>query len=208
MRELFIYGANGHAKVIIDIVQKQKIYRLLAVFDDDENLNGKTINGYPIMGGKEALKRWHKATKVTQGLVAIGNNGARREVVSMLKSCDFELITAIHPSAQIAAGATIGKGSVIMAGAVINSDASIGENVIINTGANVDHDCLIENNVHIAPGSTTCGGVSVGDDSFIGAGAVIIPNIVIGRNVIVGAGAIVIRDIPDDTTVVGCPAKA
>ena len=41
----------------------------------------------------------------------------------------------------------------------------------------------------------------------IGAGAVILPGIIIGKNAMVGAGAVVTKDIPDNTTVVGNPAK-
>jgi len=49
--------------------------------------------------------------------------------------------------------------------------------------------------------------VSIGDDCWIGGNAVILPGVSIGDRCIVGAGAVVTRDVPDDSTVVGNPAK-
>ncbi|MCB9135433.1 MAG: serine acetyltransferase [Anaerolineales bacterium] len=48
----------------------------------------------------------------------------------------------------------------------------------------------------------------IGDNVFIGAGARILGGIRIGDNAIIGANAVVIHDVPDNTTVVGIPAKA
>ena len=61
--------------------------------------------------------------------------------------------------------------------------------------------------VHIGPGVTMCGGVSIGKSTLVGAGATILPNIVIGKNVIIGAGTLVNKNIPDETKVIGIPAK-
>ena len=42
---------------------------------------------------------------------------------------------------------------------------------------------------------------------WVGANAIILPNVEIGENAIVAAGSIVTRDVPDNTTVAGIPAK-
>jgi maltose O-acetyltransferase len=49
--------------------------------------------------------------------------------------------------------------------------------------------------------------VSIGDDCWIGGHATILPGVSIGSRCIVGAGAVVTKDVPDDSTVVGNPAK-
>jgi len=201
--KIFVFGASGHAKVVIDIIEKQKCHEIVFLIDDDATLKGSNVYGYHVLGGKQELLN----SKVKLGIVAIGNNKARLTVSSWLSDNGFNMITAIHPSASIARGVVIGSNSVIMAGAVVNSDCSIGNNVIINTKASIDHDCFIGNGVHIAPGAILCGTVFVGDGSFICAGATIIPNLQIGAGVIVGAGSTVIGDIQDNTTVVGSPAR-
>jgi sugar O-acyltransferase (sialic acid O-acetyltransferase NeuD family) len=202
---IFVFGASGHAKVIIDIIERQQLYDIAYIVDDNPDLKGENIYGYSVIGGKAELLAVRD--RLAKGIVAIGNNEARTKVAAWLRDNNFEIITAIHPTAQLARGVLVGAGTAIMAGAIINSDSVVGENVIINTGATVDHDCTIGNSVHIAPGSTLCGTVQIGDGSFIGAGTKIIPNLTIGNNVTVGAGATVVKNLPNDVTAIGTPAR-
>jgi len=207
MENIFIFGASGHAKVVMDIIEREGIYRISCVFDDDPALAGKTVFGYEINGGRDALLSARDAHGVCRGIVAIGSNRARAKVAAWLTDNGFDLVSAIHPGALLSRGVRVGSGTVIMAGAVINADTVIGDNVIINTGATVDHDCTVGDSVHIAPGVTLCGTVGVGSGSFICSGATIIPNITVGGNVTVGAGATVIRDVAEGLQVVGTPAR-
>lgn len=55
---------------------------------------------------------------------------------------------------------------------------------------------------------TKIGRVTIGDNVFVGAESVILPGVTIGSNVIVGANSTVTHDIPDNTVVVGSPARA
>lgn len=203
--EILVFGASGHAKVVIDIIEKQGLFEISCIVDDNLTLKGGAFEGYSIIGDKDDLMAL--AARPRNVVVAIGSNGARREVAAWLEDQGFALMAVIHPSAQLGREVFVGPGSVVMANAVINSAARIGKNSIINTGASIDHDCILGENVHVAPGATLCGTVTVGNDSFVGAGATVIPNLILGEKVTVGAGAVVIRNIPDGVTVVGNPAK-
>lgn len=203
-QDLLVYGASGHAKVVIDTLEKQARYRVACLIDDDASLKGQMVYGYQVFGGKQDIE----TQPCRLCLVAIGDNRIRSEVANWLASNGFSLAdAAIHPSVQLARGASIDRGSVVMAGAVINSDSHIGSNSIVNSRATVDHDCSIGDAVHLSPGTVICGGVSVGSFSLIGAGATIHPNARIGRNVTVGAGATVLDDIADNLVVAGTPAR-
>lgn len=201
---VFVYGASGHAKVVIDIIEKQGLHEVAFLVDDDQALKGSNFFGYDVIGGKAELLALENVPRLA--FVAIGNNQIRSRVANWLSVNNFDLISAIHPKSIVGRNVSIGAGSVIMAGAVINSDTRIGQNVIVNTCASVDHDCQIADGVHLAPGSTLCGSAKVGDGSFICAGATVAPNLSIGKRVTVGAGATVIKNIEDDLTVVGVPA--
>jgi len=203
--KIFVFGASGHAKVVIDIIEREARYEIAYLVDDAPALKGCDIYGYRVIGGKSELLAVRSG--IAGGIVAIGSNRVRMQVASWLCENGFALVTATHPSAQIARGVSVGNGSVIMAGAVINSDVHIGANVIINTGAGVDHDCRIGDGAHVAPGATLCGTVTVGDGGFVCAGATIIPNVTLGRGSIVGAGSTVLGDVPEETTVAGSPAR-
>lgn len=54
---------------------------------------------------------------------------------------------------------------------------------------------------------TKIGRVTVGDNVFIGADSVVLPGVTIGSNVIIGVNSTVTHDVPDNTVVVGSPAR-
>lgn len=201
---LVVFGAGGHAKVVIDAAERQG-YRRILVADDSEPLWGKALMGHMIIGGREALRELDFRT---HAIAAIGSNAARGHVANWLATQGFEPSSVIHPAAQIGRGARIGVGSLLVAGCVVNSDAVLGANVIINTGATIDHDCLVGDNVHIAPGVHLCGEVKVGSRTLLGVGTVVVPGIRIGADCVIGAGTTVIRDVPDGARMAGTPAHS
>ncbi len=204
---VFIYGAGGHAKVVLDVIEKSKLYNVIFLLDDDFSLKGKDLQGYSILGGKELLKKRELLSRARKAFVAIGDNHDRMRISTLLTGKGVELITAIHPSAQIARGAKLGTNTVIAAGAVIGPDVEVGDSVIINTSATVDHDCKIGEAVHIAPGCHLCGNVSIGSQTIVGAGSTIIESVTVGCNTIIGAGSVVVQDLPSNIIAMGNPAK-
>lgn len=204
-KKIIIYGAGGHGKVIADITRNNKNFEILGFIDDNKEKK-KTILGYPILGTRKNLfSLQQKGYK--QIVIAIGDNKIRRKIARKLKKQGFIFPSLLHPEATVASDVKIGKGTVIMAGAVINSGTKIGDHVIINTGATVDHDNWVRSGAHIAPGVHLGGGVKVGEKTLIGIGAGVRECCSIGSNCIVGMGATVVNDVSNNTKVVGTPAK-
>lgn len=202
---IFVFGAGGHAKVVLDVIEKQGIYRTVCLFDDEESLKGTELYGYRVAGGRKDLIANAQSLAVRGCIIAIGDNRIRLEVAKWMASNHFDLITAIHSSSQLARGATVGPNTVVMAGTVINPDAKIGASVIINTAATVDHDCLICDGVHVAPGCHLCGNVTVGEGAFLGAGTIVTPGVRIGEYAVIGAGSVVVTDVPAHVVAKGVP---
>ncbi|HEY6240663.1 MAG TPA: acetyltransferase [Burkholderiales bacterium] len=203
---LVLVGASGHAKVVIDALEHEGRYRILHLLDDNPALHGKPFFGYAVAGPTESILATG-AKKRPSVLVSIGDNATRARIAAWLRARGFEFARAVHPDAWIGRGAAVGAGSVVMAGAIVNSDARIGENVIINTGATIDHDCVIGDGAHIAPGANLCGGVQVGAGSFIGAGTVVIPGIRVGAHTVIGAGSTLVDHVSDNVRAAGSPAR-
>ena len=140
-------------------------------------------------------------------IVAIGNNKIRQQKLQQLDNADAKIITLIHPSATVSRYAQIGLGSVIVAGAVINPDCIIGSGAIINTCSSIGHDCNLGEAVHVCPGTRLAGGTEVGDRAWVGVGSSVRQLIKIGADAVVGAGSVVVKDVLENTTVMGVPAK-
>lgn len=200
-QDIFIYGASGHARVVIDIVEKQQLYSIKFIVDDNPQLKGQIFCGYPVLGGRREVVAENCLPE--KAIVAIGDNKVRCTVGEWLEQQNVLLATAVHPSAQLGRGVYIGAGSVLMANVVVNPATSIGKNCIVNTGTTIDHDCQLEDGIHVAPGCTLCGTVHVGERSFIGAGTTVIQNITIGKMAFVAAGKTVCRDIPEGGKIIG-----
>lgn len=194
MATINLFGASGHAKVIMDIINAQGD-DVGCLYDDAPHYS--EIHNKPVRLAKDA--------SVDSPLViSIGSNKVRKLISERYK---VEYATAIHPKSIISPTVVVGEGTVVMQSAIVQSDAKIGKHCIINSGASIDHECVIENFVHISPHATLCGNVHVGEGSWIGAGTTVIPGIKIGRWCTIGAGSVVIRDIPDGVTAYGNPCK-
>lgn len=206
MDQVVILGAGGHGRVVLDILMQAGNHRPVAFLDNNKRLHGRRIDGIPVRGGIDALSTL-RAEGVRQAIIAIGDNGVRRDIARIVESANFELINAIHPSARLANNVTLGRGIVIAAGATVCAHAQIGDYAILNTGCIVDHESMIGMATHVCPGVRLAGHVVVESGAFVGIGATVIQNVRIGFESIVGAGAVVIKDVPPLTTVVGVPAR-
>lgn len=193
---MVIIGGGGHGAVCKEIAELIG-YKNIIILDDD-------IANTSAYGKTELFAQFINDSDF---FVAIGNNHMRRSFTERIEADNGTFATLIHPTAVISKSSTIGQGTVVMAGVVINARASIGEGVIVNTSSSVDHDCKLDGYCHIGVGAHLAGTVYVGKETFVGAGAIIINNINIGENVILGASTTVISDICEQGTYVGTPAR-
>ena len=198
MNRLIIIGAGGHGRVIADNALKNGYADICFV---DDRATG-TVMGFPIIGTSAAVAQLDDGR--SDFVIGIGSNAARRMIA---EEYDVNWVTLIHPSAQIAINVSLGKGTVVMAGAIINACVTTGSHCIINTGAIVEHDNVLEDYVHISPKAVLGGTVHIGENTHIGIGAVVKNNTDICDHCIVGAGAVVVKDIVDAGVYVGVPAQ-
>ena len=194
---MYLFGASGHCKVVIDIIEASKEYKIESVID--HNPKSDFILDIPIVNFDQIIN-----FEEEHFIVSIGDNKKRKRIVELINAI---FLTAIHPRSIISKFSEIGEGSVIMAGAVINAGSRIGKHCIVNTAAVVEHDCLIDDFVHISPNASLAGNVKVGEGTQIGIGSTIIQGIIIGKWAVIGAGAVIIENVADYAVVVGVPGK-
>lgn len=197
-KPIVILGAGGHGKVLFDIcrVSGHEVRGFL-----DEGVSGP-VHDLPVLGGDAMLSDPAFVAAHTFAL-GVGEQTIHKRLTELVLENNGTLATLVHPAATLSQSVTLGEGTVVMAGAVINIDTRVGAHCIINTLASIDHDCVLGDGVQICPGATLAGGVQCGDDVFIGSGATILPSVTIGARTFVGGGATVNKDLPADKTVYG-----
>ena len=99
----------------------------------------------------------------------------------------------IHPGEQIGKGLIIDHGM----GVVIGETTVIGDNCLLYQGVTLGGTGKDKGKRH----------PTLGDNVMVGAGAKVLGPINIGNNVKVAANAVVLKDIPDNCTAVGVPAR-
>jgi sugar O-acyltransferase (sialic acid O-acetyltransferase NeuD family) len=207
MKNIIIYGASGHSKMIIDIIQKTKSHNVIG-FLDSYKAEGEIIYGHKVLGSLEKLPKLIQSENITGIVIGIGDNYTRKisfdKIVKIAPHIEF--VSVVHPSAVLAEDIEVSGGTVIMAGVIVNANARIGKFSILNTKSSLGHDSIMHDFSSLASGATVGGNVSIGECSAICLGSSIINNVSIGNHTVIGSGALVVNSIGDFKQAVGVPA--
>lgn len=199
-KKVILVGYSGHAFVVADILLE---------------------NGYEILGYCEGLVKENNPFDLpflgpehlldfgdADYFVGVGDNVLRGKIIqNLFRATGKKPILLQDKKASVSSKSTLGRGTLLGNGCIVNACAKIGEGVICNTQSVIEHECEIGDYAHIAPGAVLCGNVKVGARTFIGAKSVVKQGVSIGEDVIVGAGTVVIKDIPSHSKIVGNPQK-
>lgn len=164
-KNVVIIGAGDHGQVVADIIEKMGD-NVVGFLDDNEDINSKKL-GYEVIGKISDINKFRKDNYF---IIAIGNNGVRKEVSNKY---NIKYYTAIDPSAIISKYVNIGEGTVICPGVIISTGTEIGKHAIINTGTTIEHFCKINDYAHLSTASIVLGGSIIKSMVYVEAGTLI-----------------------------------
>ena len=141
------------------------------------------------------LAKAHQYVLITVGQIQTPDRRIR--LYQLATKLGFQLPVIIAPNSHVSRHATIGAGTIVMHGAIVNAGARVGCNCIINTGALVEHDATVADHCHISTGAIVNGDANIGTGSFIGSGSVVREGVTIEQRSVVGMGLAVRHNQPE-----------
>ncbi|RUA33502.1 MAG: acetyltransferase [Bacteroidetes bacterium] len=205
MTEIAVYGAGGFGRevnlIVQQLIKKGYPYHFLGFFDDEDK---SSELGKLYLGDTEKLNNWNRPISVA---LAIGNGKIRKKVVERITNPRVEFSKVISPYAIFNDIISIGKGSIICAGANLTTNINVGEFVVVNLNATIGHDCQLGNFSSVMPGANLAGEVKLNECAFVGSGANILNGVEMGKNTTLGAGGVLTKNLDAEKTAVGVPAK-
>ena len=202
---LAIFGASGQGKEVREIADYQNAITRRwdrIIFIDDNKPEGEFM-GHEMIQLNTALEKYNDIEFV----IAVGEPKTKRKIYERLFFLNAELGSVISPDSQISPYCKLGKGLVIKRGAIISADAVIGDNTTIQSYACIGHDAKVGKHCQISTHVDIGGQTVVGDCVFVGLNAPVRELLTIGENAIISAGAVVLKDVDENVTVMGNPAR-
>ena len=218
-------GVNSRSDLaeLNDIVRRRKIYSLMnegVTFIDpgscfiDENV-------------KIGMDTVIKPFTIISGNTVIGEDciiGPSSSIENALISNNVTVANSIIISSEIGEGTSVGPFAYIRPDNIVGKNVKIGDFVElkksrIGNGTKVPHlsyvgDAVLGEMVNIGAGTITCNydgknkhQTVIGDGTHIGSNTNLVAPVNVGKNAVTGAGAVVTKDIPDNSTAVGVPAR-
>lgn len=207
MKKLIIIGARGFGREYYNGLKLREDYGkdfIIKGFLDDKSDALDSFENYaPILNSVED----YSIEPDDVFTCALGDPIYRKKYVDIIKEKGgtfFSIISSksiIHPNAQI------GEGVMISAFCNISSNTVIGDFTTIQPYCNIGHDAVIGAFCALESYSFMGGFSKIGDNVTLHTRATVLPHVQVGNKAIVGAGSVVLRNVKEETTVFGVPAK-
>jgi len=207
-KNIVVFGAGGLGREVIwyleEINSRKDYYNILGFIDDSPELEGTSVNGYPVLGNTDWLVNYDKPISVA---ICIGNSVDRKMVYEKLSANpNIAYPCILAEGARWSDTVKFGKGCIICPSSIITVNIALGDFVVVNLDCTIGHDSRLDDFVTLYPSVNVSGNVRIGECTEVGVGSNIIQGKTIGNNTIIGAGAVVVRDICENCTAVGVPA--
>ena len=203
-KDILIIGASGFGREVAWLIEELEEWNIKGFIDDNENLRGKTINEYEVLGNCDDLMQFTSPINV---VIAIGNPKIRKQIYQKLSKNPNILYPNIANDVRISNTNRLGIGNIICTHTILTTNITIGNFNHINLSCTLGHDAILKDYVTVYPGVNISGNVVIGSLAELGTGSKIIQGITISGEIIVGAGGVVVKDLINKGTYVGIPVK-
>ena len=209
MKQLLIIGARGWGREVYDAISRTKEVQsgkmIIKGFLDSKTdaFEGLRGNYPPIICAPED----YEVQSDDVFFVAMGDPNWRKHYAELIENKGGRFYTYISPDAHVVETAEIGEGSFVSGWSSVSDNVTIGRHVVIHALVIIGHDAVVQDYGTLLTDVFLGGDVEVGECSEMNPKSMIIPHKKIGKNVKVGAASVIMRNVGDDVSVFGNPAK-
>lgn len=202
--KIYIFGGGGTAKDVYFAAKEKDYQPILVVPRLDE---GRWADS--VITDEDFKKIASDSDEDLNVVIAVSDPVIRKKIVGKLLDLpnvrfpNFFFTDPVYRSRF----SEMGVGNIIFPGVAISGYVKIGNWCILSSNVWLPHDVVVEDFATIEIHAVLGGGVKIEESATVGSGAVILPNVRIGKYSTVGLGSVVLKDVLDNTTVIGNPAR-
>ncbi len=211
-KKLIILGTGGNCIDILDTIwdintaQGHELYECIGFLDDNEQSWGKDFYGVKVLGPLITASQYRDCLFVN-GIGSASNFWKKRDIIAKTGISPDQFETIIHPTASVSRISKLGYGVVVFQNVTITSNVRIGNHVVILPNSVVSHDSVVDDYTCIAGAVCISGGVQIDYACYLGTNSSIRSNVHLERHCLVGMGAVVLENMPENSVIVGNPAR-
>lgn len=208
MKPLVILGSGEIAQLALYYFSQDSDYRVVAFTVDDDYVDRDSLKGLPLVPFSEAVKRFPPTDyDMHVALSYVKLNQLRQAKYEQAKSAGYTLASYICSKSVFWPDLMHGDNCFILENQTIQPTVRIGNNVMVWSGNHIGHGSVIGDHVYIASHVVISGHCNIGQRCFLGVNATVKDFAMIGNDCFIAMDASVTRDIPEESVVVGTPAK-
>lgn len=202
---LGIYGAGGLGRGLYDWITRDSDAKWSDYFFIDDTQDEGTFYGIKRIPF-DSISRYYDSSEC-EIIIAIGEPSTREKLYLKTKEVGYKMATFIDSQAIVSNTAVIGEGVIICSFVVVDSQAMIANNCLIEQGVIIGHNVNVGQSTTVSSYSIIGGYTCLGKQSFLGMKTVVKDRITLGQNIIAAMGSIIFKDVSDNMTVMGNPAR-
>lgn len=201
--ELIIFGTGEIATLARYYFENDSDYRVVAFTADDENVEGDTFEGLPLVPFSKIGETHDPGAFVMHVALSYrGLNANRQSAYERAKHAGYTLVSYVCSKSVTWPDLKHGDNCFILENQTIQPTVTIGNNVMIWSGNHLGHGCSIADHAYVASHVVLSGHSRVGERSFIGVNATVKDFTSIGDDCFVGMGATVAKDVENGSVVI------
>jgi sugar O-acyltransferase (sialic acid O-acetyltransferase NeuD family) len=207
MKNLIIIGARGYGREVYNLALQcagyQKDFIVKGFLDDKADALDDFENYPEIIGNVED----YAIQENDIFCCALGSVKWKKHYIELIENKNGTFINLIHPTVIIHSNVKLGNGLIAFMYSNISNDCTIGDYVTIQGFVAIGHDSKIGKWSHLNAYSFTGGFAVLEEEVTLNTRSTVLPNITIRRGAVVGAASLVIKNVKENTTVFGVPAR-